>query len=273
MYGLTFEAVAPFLTALGLATTRVGALMMSAPVFQAASIPANLKATITFVLSVLVVLRSGPLLPTTPDGLAVDPTSAAFLISAVVRELMAGALMGLAASAVFAAVQMAGGLMGIQMGFSVANVIDPTTRQQNGLVTQLLNLMAVLIFLSLDGHLYLLKALFDSFQLVPLGQVAPDLGALMEIFMTLGTGLFALGLNMALPIVCVVLFVNVGLALSMRAVPQINIFAVGFILSIGVGFIVLLRALPSEGGALEQMSAQVVEATGAVAERLGDGRP
>ncbi|MFN3201733.1 MAG: flagellar biosynthetic protein FliR [Bradymonadia bacterium] len=268
----TLEAITPFATALGLATTRIGALMMASPIFQSASIPSRLKGALTMVLAILVVLKSGPLYPVTPSGVLVDSMDGAFLLSAVARELMAGALMGLAATVTFSAIQMTGETMGVQMGFSVANVIDPTTRQQNGLITQLLNLMAVLIFLAVDGHLFLLKALFDSFDVVPLAQVAPDLGALMEIFLTMGTRLFSLGLNMALPVICVVLFVNVGLALSMRAVPQINIFAVGFILSIGLGLVVLMQALPSEGGAIAHVIEEAVSSAAQVVPLLGEQR-
>lgn len=265
----TLEAITPFFTAAGLASTRIGAMMMAAPIFQSASIPSRLKGALVLVLSILVVLRIGPLVPVTPDGLPIDPMSAGFLLSAVVRELIAGALMGVAASIVFAVVQFAGEMMGMQMGLAAANIVDPTTRQSTGLIAQLLNIMAVLIFLAIDGHLFMLRALFESFHLVPLGGAIPDLGGMAELFFHLGTDLFTIGLSLCLPILCVVLFVNVGLAMAMRAVPQINIFAVGFVLTIGIGFMVLLYALPSEGNAMVEMGERVVAAVRRVSHLLG----
>lgn len=242
----TFAVFGPALLSLGLILARIGGMVLTSPIFSSATIPQMAKVGLIGALAVLVFIRIGPV-PMLGELRDLQ------IIGAVFTELAAGALMGLAMSMLFAAVHVAGQLMGTQMGFGVVNVIDPTTYQQVGVVGQILNILALFAFLALDGHIALLRALFESFQELPLGGVSPDAGLVLAELVRLGARLFELGLQMALPVTCVVLLVNVGLAVIARTVPQVNVFMVGFIITIGVGLVVLILAIPSTVSLLREV--------------------
>ena len=107
--------------------------------------------------------------------------------------------------------------------------------------------------MALDGHLTVLRAIFDSFLVVPLGGATPHGGAIIEMLVAEGAAMFSLGLKIALPISCVVLLVNVALATIARTVPQVNIFVLGFLFTIALGMLVLWYSLPYTAGVFENM--------------------
>jgi flagellar biosynthetic protein FliR len=234
----TFAVFGPAFVSIALILARVGGLVLTSPVFSSMTIPPMVKAGMVGALSMLVFVRVGPV----P---AVGELRDLALAGAVVTELVAGAVMGLAVSALFACVHLAGQLMGTQMGFAIVNVIDPLNAQQVGVVGQVLNILALFVFLAFDGHVMMLRALYESFQALPLGGGDPNQAVILSELVRLGAKLFEYGLRLALPITCVVMLVNVGLATIARTVPQVNVFLVGFILSIGLGLFVLIMALPT----------------------------
>jgi flagellar biosynthetic protein FliR len=234
----TFAVVGPAFIAFALILARIGGVVLTSPVFSSNTIPPMVKMGMVGVLSLLVLLRIGPV----P---AVGQLRDLALAGAVVTELVAGAVMGLAVSALFACVHLGGQLMGTQMGFAIVNVIDPTTAQQVGVVGQILNILALFVFLAFDGHVMMLRALFESFHTLPLGGGEPNQAIILSELVRMGAKLFEYGLRLALPITCVVLLVNVGLATIARTVPQVNVFMFGFIISIGLGLFVLIMSLPS----------------------------
>ncbi len=129
-----------------------------------------------------------------------------------------------------------------------------------GVLGQLFNLLGLMLFLIFDGHLMLIGALFDSFQHVPLGLANPDVGALTGELVKQGSVLFHVGLRIALPVACVVLLINVGLATIARTVPQVNIFIIGFLITISLGLLVLGYSLPSTAQVFQVVMRDAVEA-------------
>ena len=250
--------VGPFAYAFGLALVRIGALVMTTPLFSTPMVPAHAKMGLVGTLTLLVIV-------TTSAVPAAVPEDVFNIAGAVLREAIVGGVMGLAVMVLFGALAFTGQIVGIQMGFAIANVVDPSTHQQVGVVAQVLNLLGLMLFIVFDGHLMMLRALFESFHLVPLGGAVLRGAIVTDEIVRLGSLLFSLGLQIALPTVCVVLLVNVGLATIARTVPQVNIFVIGFLFTISLGLLVLGLSLPSTAVVFSHLIEEAVQ----TALRLG----
>lgn len=241
-----FAVLGPWVLGFGLILTRTAGLVLATPLFSSPLVPSMTKAGLVGVLALVVTISTGP--PVAPVEL-----NTLSIAGAMVHEGIVGAVMGLAVAVAFGALHFTGQMVGIQMGFAIANVVDPSTFQQVGVVAQLLNLMGLSLFLVFDGHLLILRAFFQSFEVAPLGALEPDGGLIIGELVRQGGLLFSLGLKIALPVVCVVLLVNVGLATIARTVPQVNIFVIGFMITISLGLILLGLALPATAVVFEQL--------------------
>ncbi len=247
-----FAVFGPFLMSFTLVVARIGALFMTTPLLSASLVPLPIKAGIVGSMSVMVMITLGPV-PHVADLHAVG------LVAAVLKEMLIGGVMGLAVMIVFGALSLAGQMMGIQMGFAIASVVDPATHQQVGVLGQILNLMGLMLFLLFDGHLMLIRALLDTFNHVPLGLVNPDVGPLIGEIVKQGGVLFYAGLRIALPVACVVLLINVGLATIARTVPQVNIFIIGFLITISLGMLIFAASMPASAHVFEQVMFDAIE--------------
>lgn len=214
---------------------RVLALFMTAPVLSQRAIPARVK--IGLALAVAVVAA-----PTSPQ-----PADSIFSAGApllLMQQILIGVMMGFAAKVVFAAIDLAGNVIGLQMGLSFALFVDPVNANQTPLVGSFLNALAILIFLALDGHLALIAATAQSFELAPLStQFMTGIGWTRMV--ELGTGMFQLGLHIALPVLATMLVTNMTLGIMSRAAPQLNLFSVGFPLTLLTGLLLLVVFLPN----------------------------
>jgi flagellar biosynthetic protein FliR len=148
---------------------------------------------------------------------------------------------GVIAYIIMAAIQIAGGFIDFQMGFAIANVIDPQTGAQSPLMGQLFNSLAILLLLALNGHHLLLDGIFYSYQFIPVDQLWPAFGdeRLVEFVIKTFAASFAIAFQMSIPIVATLFLVDLALGITARTVPQLNIFVVGFPIKIGVSFIIL----------------------------------
>jgi len=210
------------------------ALVASAPFFGARGIPASAKIGLAFVLTVIVAPVLGPM----PN---VQPASAQGLFI-LVQQLMIGVAMGLAIRIVFSAIEMAGHIMGLQMGLGFATFFDPQNATQIPIMGQFLGLIAMLFFLAINGHLMVVNALVESFTVLPIGFSAFSSQGWHTLVLW-GGEVFRAGVLLSLPVVAVLMMTNVALAVLTRAAPQLNIFAVGFPLTLAVGFIVIALSM------------------------------
>ncbi len=189
------------------------------------------------------------------------------LVLLVLREVMVGLTLGAVAALVIHAVEYAGELMGMQMGFAVATIFDPSSNQQMGIVGKLQGTLAMLLFLVIDGHYYVLKGLADSLQLFPVGALGISANSFYQLTILAGK-VFVMGLHVAAPVTVMLLLVNVSMAVVSRVVPQMNVFIVGFPIMIGVGGIVMVLAMPGFVALLKmflsQMYTDVVRIAGAM---------
>lgn len=217
--------------------TRVTGLFVMAPFFGSMNIPQYVRvgAAVSFALALFPVV----------DGMgavAAPPTVLGFAAE-VARELFIGWLIGFVAYISFAAISMAGKVMDMQVGFSMVNVMDPTSGQQMPLIGSFLYNLALIVFLVTNGHHALISALAGSFEAVPLLTLDPSL-SLVEIITRFTVGVFTTGVQVALPVTFSVLLTNVGLGILARTMPQLNIFVVGVPMHIIVGLFVLSIVIP-----------------------------
>lgn len=223
---------------------RVLALASSAPLFSHASVPAPLRVGLALLVTALVA-------PTLPAVAAVSPFSAAG-VALIVAQVLIGVAMGLAMQVAFATVTLAGDLIGLQMGLSFAAFIDPQNAEEAPLVGSFLTVVLTLVFLALNGHLLLIAALVDSFHLFPLDPAALRALDMMRL-VTAGADLFALGLQIALPVIGTMLLANITLGMLARTSPQLNLLAIGFTVTLSVGLLMLLVGLPLLAPAFENV--------------------
>jgi flagellar biosynthetic protein FliR len=220
---------------------RVGGILAAWPILGSRVIPLHIKTglvvTLTIVLFPVIHL---PALPSDPFKLSAGMTS----------EFLVGLVIGLAVRFVFAGIELAGDLIGSQMGLSMIQLFDPMSAHQVPLVSQFQTVLASLLFLALNVQAIVVRVIADSFELIPPfgAHVSTDL---LEDVLRLSQGLFVIALKLAAPILAVVLLVNLGLAIMGRSVPQLNVFVTSFPVTITAGFFVMGAALPYGASLLE----------------------
>lgn len=215
---------------------RIAALVGSAPLFSDATIPQRLKIALAILITIVVAPGLGAM-PTVPI-LSLD---GGILIA---RQILIGVGMGIGMRLAFYAAQYAGDLAGLQMGLGFAQLFDPQHNQESAVVGNLLTYLAYLVFLGLDGHLMMIGAIAESFASVPIAPTS-GLGTDWQALMLHASVIFSLGLYIALPVVGASLLANVVLGVMMRAAPQMNLFAVGFPITLLIGMCALVLGLPA----------------------------
>lgn len=215
---------------------RVSALLIVAPIFGHRNYLARAKVG----LAVMVSLVIFPLVA--DQGLAVPEGIFPYAFM-MIREVIMGLVLGFAVLLMFVGIQFAGQLAGLQMGFGIVNVIDPQSSEQVSIIGQFLNILAILIMLSVDGHHMILRGLASSFDAVPLGQVAIK-APMMSKLIALTSQVFVIAIKISAPILIALFMVSVALGVLARTVPQMNVFIVGFPVQIAVGMGAMMMALP-----------------------------
>lgn len=159
----------------------------------------------------------------------------------VMKEVLVGLFIGFMAYMMLSAVQTAGGFIDFQMGFAIANVIDPQTGAQSPLIGQYLYVFTLLLLLTVNGHHLILDGIYYSYQLIPIDQMVFALtdDHFVEFVFRSFAMMFTIAFQMAIPIVATLFLVDVALGILARTVPQLNVFVVGFPIKIAVSFIVL----------------------------------
>ena len=215
---------------------RVAGIVFSAPILDSRSIPVIFKAGLAIAVSVL-------LFPVVGSGVSVEGLGLMAFVLGIVSEIAIGLTIGLSVKLLFAGIQLAGQIAGYQMGFAVANVVDPATSVQIPVLSQFYNLTAMLIFLAINAHHMFFAALVDSYTILPplSMQIHPEL---VKMIMQLATNMFAVAIQVGAPLIAVMLMVSVGLGLVSRTVPQIHIFIVAMPLKIIIGLIFMAIVAP-----------------------------
>jgi len=221
---------------------RTGSILLLFPFYRVVFIPMRVKAALVGIVAVAL---------TPMVGAVALPAGVVPLALGLARELLIGFTIGLVTNFIFSGVEFAGHIMGYQMGLAMANVYDPASASQVSILGRLMGLLAMLIFLSANGHLLIIMTIKKSFDLIPPygfhlseGLATGVLGVSREIFV--------LGLRLSAPVMAVVFFLNLTLGILSKAVPQLNMFVVGFAVIIAAGFVVMLLTMPVMEGAMER---------------------
>jgi flagellar biosynthetic protein FliR len=222
---------------------RVGGLVMVAPIFGNPTLPARIRVAIVLVLTVVL----APLSPAT-----IDPMSAQG-VATMIGQVLVGASIGFILKLVFEAVAFGGQLVSQSMSLGFSEVVNPEGGGSTPVLSQLYMVMVTLIFLAMDGHLQLVALLADSFRTLPPGSGLMGPNAMHAIVM-FGVHLFSGAVRVALPAVTSLLVVNIGFAAISRAAPSMNLFAVGFPITVSLGIVVLWLSLRSLPGAFESLT-------------------
>lgn len=242
---------------------RCGGVVAFGPVFGSERLPPTLKAGLAGVLAFL-------LTPLVAGRNLALPESAPGLAAALVGELVIGAVLGLAVRLVFAGIGMAGELAAVQMGIGLPAALDPHSMTQVSSVNHLLDQVAILTFLIVGGHHAVLAALAQSVAVAPPLSVAFR-GSSIEFLLGLFGAALVLAIRLAAPIGAAMLATMVTLGLLNRMAPQINVFMVSFALTLGVGLLVLLAALPVLGTVMVSSFQQLPTTLGALVMGMRNG--
>lgn len=215
--------------------TRILGLIMVAPVFGHRAVPGRVKIG----LGIFIALIIAPTLPPMPD-VGLGSWHGLFIL---VQQLLIGIAIGFIMRIVFAAIEAAGEIVGLQMGLGFASFFDPQSAGQTLVLARFFNMLAVLIFLAVNAHLLLLGMLVESFQTLPIS-TQPLSAAGFYNLAAFGSTVFAVGLQLSLPLIAIMLMTNLSLGILTRSAPQLNIFAIGFPITLGVGLLVLNFTMP-----------------------------
>ena len=214
---------------------RILAMFSIAPLFGHASVPVTVKVGLGILLSVAI----APGLPPLPD---VAPFSGDGLLI-LVQQMLIGFALGFAIRLVFAAVELAGELAALSMGLSFSSFFDPLSQSEASSISQFFGWLALMVFIASNLHLAMLATLAKSFVALPVSATPMGTGP-FRLLAGYGGQVFALGLQLALPVIAALLVANLALGILNKAAPQLNLFGIGFPVTLGTGFLMISVVLP-----------------------------
>jgi len=214
---------------------RVLALIMTAPVLSESRIPRRVKLGLGVVITIVI----APTLPATQDV----PIVSVDALWLAMQQILIGVALGFTMQFAFATIRTAGELIGLQMGLSFATFVDPTSHLNMPVLARILDMLALLLFLTFNGHLWLISMLVDTFHTLPIGGNPVNSNAYLALTRAAGM-IFLNGLMLALPIITLLLTINLSLGLLNRMAPQLSVFVIGFPVTLSVG-ILLIAAMMS----------------------------
>jgi flagellar biosynthetic protein FliR len=214
-----------------LVLSRVAGIFAALPVFGGRRMPLRIK-VVTVVMITLVCF------PTLSVALPQMPSDAFTLALLVFSEVMVGLTLAFITQIIFAAVEFSGQIIGMQMGLTISSIIDPSQGTQTQIMSVVQTLFATLMFLSLNIHHIFIRAIMDSFKVIPLGGWHLS-GELVNFLVMRTADIFIIGIRLAAPVMVALLLTTVALGIMARAFPQMNIFMISLPLNVGLGLVVL----------------------------------
>ncbi len=215
---------------------RISGLFLSAPIFASRQLPVRIKVLTIVILAATLAY----FVPIQYSQVILNPVH---FLAAIIIEVLVGYTIGFVIYILFGAIQLAGQLMDMQMGFGIVNVVDPQTGTQIPLLGNLTQTLALLVYLAVDGHHYLLQAIAQSYKFIPVLGLSLDAN-FTKLLIEISIFMFIIAVKIAAPIVIAVLTTDIAMGFIARTVPQMNVFIVGLPLKILVGLVALLLMLP-----------------------------
>lgn len=232
-----------------LVLVRASGVFLVAPIFSNRALPKLFKVGFIVLLSILLVSAM-------PDMTMPVSQSLADLALLVMKELLLGILIGTMFTLIFYAVQAASSIAGYQMGLTMANVIDPSTQAMDNPAGQIWSMVALLIFMAINGHHLVLRAFYDSYAAIPAGQVILD-GAAGELIIKYSAWVITAAVKLASPLIVTMFLTDLALGVVSRMLPTMNVFILSFGLKIAVGLLAIAVSLPVFNYMLTKMTGYI----------------
>lgn len=242
MLSITSIQLDAWLAALMFPLARLLGLVASAPLFSNRALSVRIRLIVGLAIAIAIL----PALPAMPPV----PASSSQALLMLIQQMFIGIAIGFTMRLMFAAVDVAGEMIGLQMGLSFAVFFSPQTGGQTSVIAEFIGLLTLMVFIALNGHLMLIDVLVISFDWLPVTTAPSNAGA-WGLIARYGSVMYATGLLLALPMVAALLITNTALGVLTRSAPQLNLFAVGFPITLSVGFLVLLISLNNLAPALQ----------------------
>jgi flagellar biosynthetic protein FliR len=225
-----------------LVLARVSPLFLLAPLFSSKLLPVRARGIVAVGLAIGI----APIAMNASGGAHI-PGDVLALGGLVLKEMLVGLGFAFALGALFAAVQVAGSVLDVMIGFSFGALVDPVTGTNGGVLNQLYALVGVMIFVVINGDAWVIQGLARSYEAVPLAE-APAIGTLVEGAQVAFSGIFAAAIEICAPVLLAALLTDVAFGLVSRVMPQLNVFAVGFPAKVTVGLVLVSASLPFVAG-------------------------
>ncbi len=214
-----------------LVLSRVAGIFAALPVFGGRQIPVRIKAVIVFMITLVC-------FPTLSVTIPQVPSDAFTLALLAFSEVMVGLTLAFITQIVFSAVEFSGQIIGMQMGLTMSSILDPTHGTQTQIMSVVQSLFATLMFLALNIHHLFIRAIIDSFKVIPIGGWRLS-GELVNFLVIRTADIFIIGVRLAAPVMVALLLTTVALGVMARAFPQMNIFMISMPLNVGLGLMIL----------------------------------
>ncbi len=220
-----------------LVLVRVSVMVFLLPIILTDEVPMRFKAGLSFFLSII-------LFPTLPATTVQIPSSVPAYMFLALREIYIGAVMGFASTFIFAGLRLAGSWIDAESGFNMMQIMNPIAMEEDTPIGHLLFILFILILLCTGGYVFYLRAIAESFQIIPLAAAKAASGDMVAIFGRMSADAFLLGLKVAAPVVSTLFVSSIGLAIIARIMPQMNVWLVGMPMKIALGTMTTVFALP-----------------------------
>jgi flagellar biosynthetic protein FliR len=235
-----------------LVLARISPLFVLAPLFSSKMMPAKVKSVVAVGLAI-------GLTPIAVRGQAI-PTDPMSVVALLVEQFLVGLAFAFAVGAVMSAVEAAGALADMSAGFSFGSVVDPVNGNQGGAMTNLYSLVGLAMFIAIGGDAWVLRGIARTFTLVPLTKSAPIASLTSGVEQAFGS-IFIAAIEVAAPVILAMLVTDIAFGMVSKVVPQLNVFAVGFALKVGVAMLIVAASLPFISGFMSnQLSSAVTTA-------------
>ncbi|HEY9018485.1 flagellar biosynthetic protein FliR [Thiomicrospira sp.] len=229
---------------------RIGAMLSIIPLFGMRSVPVRSR----LILTVLITIAVAPMLALPPP---VDPFTWLGLMY-IMQQILIGLAMGIIFLVVFQAFVMAGHMIAMGMGLAFASMVDPASGVQAPVVSQYFTIIVTLLFLALNGHLMVIYAVVDSFHYLPVGAEMLTTESFKLVY-EFGSYMFSAGVLIALPAITALLLINISFGVITRAAPALNIFAVGFPITLLAGLVMMIYTTPMILPHLQELLTRAME--------------
>lgn len=232
-----FDVIQGQVAAFLLVLTRTSGIFFVSPFFGSMNISVQIRAATAFVMAILI-------FPVLLDEITIEaPSTVAMFTALVIQELFIGWLIGFVGYVILAAITMSGKIMDMQVGFTIAQVMDPTSNEQSPLIGSFLYNLTIIYFLAVNGHHMIVAALVESFRAVPFNSITWH-PSIADFMINLTNGIFLVGMKIAMPVTFSILITNVGMGILARTMPQMNIFVIGVPMHLMIGTAMLALLMP-----------------------------